>query len=426
MVETRSLTKNFILAFVGNAVAAFCSWVLLVLLTKLATVEVVGIFAVSKAVCMPIFAFLSLQLTIVQTTDAQNDYSFGHYYALRIINSSVAIGLSVLVSSLFYSGDILYTVLLLSVSLGVLSVRQVFLGCLRRFERMDRVAVSRSLQGVLSAVLFGAIFWVSRSLTLSILGLIGARVIVLRFHDMPVIGKLLSSSPNDTKPLATKLLWSRKVLWDLTKTSLPLGLVGLFQALYVSMPRLVLDRYFGREQVGYFAAISSLLMAGTMVIAALGHAVTPRLAKYYFENLSGYRRLLGKLLVIGALLGMSGVAISLLFGKLILTLMFQADYAEYSDVFVWATIAGALSFVFCFVNAGLNAARKFKVQMPIYGGATATCFIFSLWLIPYFGMTGAVWAIIACYSVGSLSSAVFVAKAVNERALQKSVEWVPD
>lgn len=426
MNKPLTLRMNFVWALVGNAVAAFCSWILLMILVKLSTAEVVGVFAVAQAVCLPISALLGLQLTIVLTTDAQNDYHFGHYYALRIITSGLAIGLGILVGSLFYSGEVFHIIILLSISYAILAVRDVFLAFLRKSERMDKVAVSRTLLGLLSAVLFGILFWVSNSLILSVLGLIAARFMVVYFHDIPVTRILLSSSAIDSKPLSTKLLWSKKVLWRLAKTAMPLGLVGLFQTLYASIPRLVIDKYFGKGEVGYFAALSSLLMIGMIIIAALGHAVTPRLAKYYFENLGAYKRLLGKLMGIGAAIGISGIVVSSLFGKLILTLLFRADYAEHNDVFIWITIAGAILFIFSFMNAGLSAARKFKIQVPIYGLATTVCAGFSLWLIPYYGMIGAVWAIIACYGFGLLGCTVFVVRAIKERAWQKAVKDIPD
>ena len=419
MINRLSLRRNFIWALVGNVIFAFCSWVLLMILAKLASVEVVGVFAVGRAFCLPISRFLGLQLTIVQTTDTQEDYFFGHYYTLRIITATLAIGLSVLIGSFFYSGEIFYVIVLLSIGYAAVGIREIFLGCMRKSERMDIVAVSHTSLGMLSVILFSLIFLFTRSLLLSILGLVIARIAVVYFHDVPATRNLLKHFSANSESASIKLLWSKKVLWKLVKMSLPLGLVALFQTLYVSTPRLVLDRYFGKSEVGYFAAMSSLLVIGMMVIAALGHAVTPRLAKYYFENLKAYKILLARLLGIGLVLGISGIALSSLFGKLILTLLFKSVYAEHNDVFIWITVAGTVLFLFNFMNTGLNATRRFKVQMPIHCSTAVTCLIFSLLLIPHYGMIGAVWSVIACYIVGLLGSAVFVALAVRERTLQE-------
>jgi O-antigen/teichoic acid export membrane protein len=396
------------------------------ILAKMASVEVVGIFAVGRAFCLPISRFLGLQLTIVQTTDTQEDYYFGHYYALRVITAILAIGLSVLIGSFFYSGEIFYVIIFMSIGYAAIAIREIFLGCMRKSERMDIVAVSHTSLGMLSVILFSLIFLVTRSLSLSILGLVVARIAIIFFYDASATRKLLNRFTVDDEASSIRLLWSTKVLWNLVKTSLPLGLVALFQTLYVSTPRLVLDKYFGKGEVGYFAAMSSLLVIGMMVIAALGHAVTPRLAKYYFENLKAYKKLLARLLGIGLVLGISGIVVSSLFGKLILTLLFRSDYAEHNDVFIWIMVAGTILFLFNFMNTGLNAARRFKVQMPIHCSTAVTCLVVSLLLIPNYGMVGAVWSVMACYIVGLVGATIFVAIAVKERTLQEINEGLPN
>lgn len=416
------LRKNFAWALFGNVISAICSWVLLMVLAKSASVRVLGVFAVGQAFCLPISRLFGLQLTIVQTTDVCGEYRFGHYYALKIITSTLAVAVSILVGSVLYSGESFNIIVLLSVGYWVMTVRDVFLGCLRKHERMDKVALSHTLLGVSSAVLFSIIFLASRSLFLSVVVMIIARLAVVYFHDMPITGSFLGLSIPDGQPASMKLLWSRHMLWDLTKTSLPLGLVALFQTLYVSAPKLVLDKYFGKKDVGYFAAMSSLLVVGMMVIAALSHSVTPRLAKYYSENLRAYKTLLGKLLGISIVLGISGIVLSSLFGKLILTLIFKSDYAEHNDVFIWITVAGAISFIFNFMNSGLNAARRFKIQMQIHGFTAALCVLFSLLLIPHYGMTGAAWAVIICYGFGLLGSTFFVVVAVKEKGFQEAIK----
>jgi len=419
-MDRLTLRKNFAWAFAGNAVSAFCMWLLLLVLTKLGAPEIVGIYAVAQAISLPISRFLGLQLPIVQVTDAQNDYCFGHYFTLKLITGILAICISVGAGFVFYSVDVALVIVLLSFGYGIIEIRKVFLTVMQKSERMDKVAVSNILQGALSAIFFGIIFWLSRQLVLSILGIIVARLMVLFFYDNPVAGKFLRMYAHDGRPDSQKLIWARRKLWRLARTAIPLGLVGCFGMLFTSIPRLVLDKYFGKAEVGYFAAISSLLVVGTMGIAALSQAVIPRLAKYYFENIRGYKLLIGKLVGIGFAMGISGVVISSLFGKWILTMLFRPDYARYNYVFIWITVAGTGLFLFTFMNCGLNAARKFKIQVPIYGLAAGLCGVLSLLLIPHYGMIGAAWSIIGCYGFGAISSGIFVGLALREKSAQEA------
>ncbi len=423
-----SLKKNFTWALVANIVSSFCMWLLLVILIKVGTDEVVGVFAVAKAFCLPISMLLTMRLQIVQVTDAQDDYCFGHYYTLRLVSVFLAVCLSIVAGFLCYSPRTAVAIGVLSIGYAVINIRDIFLAVLQKSERMDQIAVSRFILGPLSLFFFGVIFFTTQNLVLAIIGLITARLIILLCRDVPTTRACLATNDKSGNFIKFQLLWEKEKLWSLAKITIPLGLVGWFSTLLVSVPRLVLYKYFGMAEVGYFAAMSSLLVAGSMVIVALGQAVGPRLSKYYAENnIRAYNHLLFKLLGIGVAIGLTGIAISWLFGELILALLFKPHYAEYNDIFIWITIAGAVLFVFNFLNWGLCAVREFRIQVPIYGLAAAICIGFSFWLIPVYGMKGAVWSIIAGYIWGTSGCAVFVIRSIKKKKnLQKPVKRLQD
>jgi O-antigen/teichoic acid export membrane protein len=414
-----SLKKNFAWAFVGNSLSALCMWLLLVLLTKLGTAEIVGFYAVSQAICLPINRLFSLQLPIVQVTDARNDYLFGHYYTLRVTTSILAVFVSVTIGLWFYTDEVVY-IILMSIGYAVISVRDTFLAVMQKSERMDRVALSRISQGLLSVILFSILFWNSRNLAVAILGLIMARILVGLGYDVPVTKRLLLLSKTSNSSSGFNLLLDRKKLWNLTRIGVPLGMVSWFGVLFTSIPRLVLDKNYTKEQVGYFAAISSLLVVGTMTLAALSQSVSPRLARYYLDNLPAYKRLVGKLIIIALVLGCMAILVSVFLGEHILKFLFKPDYAQHNNIFIWVTVSGAVLFVFTFLNTALNAARQFKIQVPIYGLAALICGLSSLILIPSHGMKGAVWSIMLCYIFGVLSSASYLIFITNKAAKEPS------
>lgn len=413
MSKTLSLRKNFVWAFVGNTFSAFCGWLLLIILTKIGTVEIVGVFAIAQAICLPVSMLCSLQLTIVQITDVKNIYLFEHFYTVKFLMSILAVILSTAIGLIFYSIDFVIVVFVLSISYAVVDVRKAFLAVMQKNERMDNYAFSFILQGIIGTLLFTLLFIVSKNLVVAIPGLIITRVLVGFFYDRRVICKLIEKSQG-VIPRA-KLLWQKSILWKLIVMSFPLGIVGFLQTLLATIPRLVLDKFFGKAEVGYFTAISSLLVAGTMVISALSQTVNPRLAKYYHFDRKAFKLLMGKLIFISAGLGTAGIVASVLFGKQILTLIFKPDYAEHNDLFIVATIAGAVLFIFTFINSGLNAAKCFKIQVPIYAGSAITATIFSFLLIPHYKMIGAMISILVCYLFGLMVSLFFLARALKKQ-----------
>jgi len=415
-LRTISLRSNFVWAFIGSAVSAFSMWVLLVILTKVGTVAVVGIYAVAQAVGRPITMLLSIKLHIVLVTDAKNEYDFGHYFALRFLTSILVVLISSIIGFTCYSVEIFVVILLLSTGYAVMAVREVLLAVMQKSERMDKIAISNISQGVLAAVFFAAVYIVTKSLALSLSALIVARLLVILCYDVPQASVLLRSGVKAPSPVPIKPKWKKERMLSLTKLAAPLGVVAWLTSLFVSVPRLALDKFYGKEEVGYFAAISSLLVILTMMVSALGQSVSPRLAKYYSEeNIPAFKRLLGQVLTFGVFIGAAGILASFLFGKIILSLMFTPAYAEFNNIFIRLTVAAAILVLFTFMNLGLQATRNFKITMLIYAIAAGTGIFCSMVLIPSYGMVGGVWAMLCCYCVGLLGCSIAVLKMIRRK-----------
>jgi len=175
-----------------------------------------------------------------------------------------------------------------------------------------------------------------------------------------------------------------------------------------NIPRYFLERYEGERGLGIFAAMSYLMVAGTTVVSALGQSASPRLAKYYAAgNASAFRNLLLKLVGIGAFLGVAAVLVVAIAGKPILTLLYQPEYAEQADVFVWITLAAGIGYVASFLGYGMTAARYFKVQAPLFAVVTGVTALASFWLVPRYGLQGAAFALL-CSAVVQLFGALAI------------------
>lgn len=414
-----SLKVNFLWALIGNVISQFCMWLLLVLLTKRGTVEMVGSFGIAQAVGLPISMLLSLKLQLAQVTDAKDEFDFGHYYALRIVTSALAALITAIVGFSIYEFDSAVIITALGLGYSIMTLREVFLAVLQKYERMDLIAASRIFQGLFSLLLFGCFFWFTKNIVFAILGLIIARTIVLLSYDIPFSRKLLHKN-NYSKSMVPN--WHLNIIRKLTTTTAPLGIVALLGTLFTSLPRLFLDKLYGRKDVGYFVAMSSLLVAGTLIVAALTQAVSPRLAKYYAENIKAYKALLLKLVVVAIGLGASGILVAVFAGKLILTIIFRPEYAEHNNVLIILAVAGLLLMLFSFMNVGLTAARKFAIQVPIYAACAIACCISAICFIPRFGMKGAAFSLIVCYVIGIASCFYYIKKAIGIKQTETLLE----
>lgn len=149
-------------------------FLILMSMTKSLPEEQVGLFFLATAIITPIQMFTNLQLRSVQGSDARNEYFFGEYFALRIITVFVMLALSVLISMLLQKG-VQMILLMSAVVLYKCSdcYADITYGLLQKYERLDKVALSRIVRGILGAAVFITIMWATKNMVLGFLAVSG-------------------------------------------------------------------------------------------------------------------------------------------------------------------------------------------------------------------------------------------------------------
>lgn len=410
-----TLRQNFSWIFVGNVIYAASQWGMLVVLAKLGTPEMVGQFTLGLSVTAPVIMFTNLQLRRIQTTDARQQYSFRDYLGLRLISPCLALVIICIIITLTgYSWDIALPILLVGISKSIESISDVFYGLFQQNERMDRIAISLIIKGPLSLLMLGLATYVSKDIVWSVVGLIIAWAVVLVVYDIRSGALLLnnlremsreSDAPDRKDAFSLCPRWHPKKLLSLSLLALPMGFVMMLVSLNVNIPRYFIEHNLGVKELGIFAAMSYLMVAGKLVVDALAETADARLAKHYaVGDLVAFRSLLVKLIGISSLLGGMVILIAALVGKDILTLLYGSEYAQHTGVFVLLTIAALVDYLAAILGHGMTAARYFRVQVPLLATVSIISAVSSFLLIPAWGMRGAAFSIIIATAVGSFSS----------------------
>jgi O-antigen/teichoic acid export membrane protein len=409
-----SLRRNFSWTFIGNTVYAGCQWGMLVVLAKLGNPEMVGQFTLGLAVTAPVIMFTNLQLRAVQATDAKKQYLFRDYLGLRLLGTTLA--LIIIATITFISGyqwETSLIILLLGLAKGFESISDVYYGLIQQHERMDRMAISLMIKGLLSLLLLGMGVYISDQLVWGVLGLVLAWAAVLVGYDIPSGAYILKRLSFDRFVLRPR--WHLKTLSRLVWLALPMGFVMMLISLNTNIPKYFIDGYLGQRELGVFAAVSYLMVAGSMVVNALGQSASPRLAKYYVTgNGTAFRRLLLQLVGIAFLIGGLGVIVVLVAGRQILTILYRPEYAQYTNVFVLLMIAAGIEYISSFLGYGMTAARYFRIQMPLFTSVSAIASVVCLWLIPLWGLQGAAIALIVAAIVQVVFSSGVIIHALHK------------
>lgn len=386
MEENKPLTlrRNFSWTFIGNFIYSGCQWGMLVVLAKLGSPEMVGQFTLGLAVTAPVIMFTNLQLRGIQATDAKKQYLFGDYLGLRLVSTGLAL-LIIAIISFFggYQGETSLVILLIGLAKAFESISDVFFGLIQQNERMDKIAISLIIKGVLSLTFLTTGVYLSGKVFWGVLGLIFAWVVVLFSYDIPS-GLLMVKEGVKLQPH-----WHLKTLIKLFYLSLPLGIVMMLISLNANIPRYFIERYLGERELGIFAALAYLMVAGSMVVNALGESASPRLAKYYAKgDRLAFRTLLLKLVGIAALMGGIGVLVAVVGGEKILTMLYRPEYGEQTTLFIWLMVTAGINYISSFMGYGMTASQYFRIQIPLFITVASISAIACLWLLPKLGLLG--------------------------------------
>lgn len=384
-VNIPSLKVNISWTFLGNIIYALTQWGILVSLTKLGTPTMVGQYTLGLALTAPVVMLTNLQARTVQATDIENEYSFGEFLGLRTVSVLLYfMVMGVITFTVSSSNETLLVVLLITIAKAVESISDIIYGLMQKNEIMKNIAVSKILKGVSSLIIVSLILSITNNIISSIIGLIFTWFFLLIIVDLRYATKMV-----DIKPIFN----SRKML-NLIKVSTPLGIAHMLSSLNTNIPRYILEHYINEEALGYFAAIAYLLVAGSTIIVAVGHAVTPRLSKYYKVNKPKFKKLLLKLMLLGFFIGILGFVIASIAGEYILAIVYSSEYAQYNNILILVVIAGLFTFTGAFLGYGITAAKMFRIQ-PYMNIIWITASALSGFiLIPKYGISGAAYTLI--------------------------------
>lgn len=399
-----SLRRNFSWTLAGNAVYAATQWGILISIAKIMNPEAVGQFSLGLAITAPVILLTGLQLRALLSTDVREQYIFHEYFTLRI--TTLVVALCIIIGIVFFSRYSHATsLIILSVGIAkcVESISDILYGLFQKHEKMDMISQSMIIKGILSLVSFVIVLYISKNLIWGISAIILSWITILIAFDLKNALHLKCSN-GDCKNYVLSALRNFKVINHkkiaaLTKVALPMGIVMMIGSLNSNVPRYFLERYAGEASVGYFSAISYLMVAGTMIINAIGQTASPRLAKYAVQSLDLYKKLIVKLVGLSCIVGVFCIIVAVFFGREILTIFYRSDYANYNDVLIWMSISTVISWITALLGVGLTSARNFKVQMYISLFSVGVLILLSAIFIPSNGIIGTAWAFFISTSV---------------------------
>jgi O-antigen/teichoic acid export membrane protein len=382
----RSLRRSFSWTLFGNVVNAGSVWLVLVVLAKLGTPEMVGGFAYALAVTAPVILLVNLHLRPILATDASGHHPVASYFALRGVGTGLAL-LTFLVLAAFAPSGVAPIVLAAGAARAVESLGDIGYGLFQRHERMDLIARSMAMKGILSVATFTGVLSITGNVAYAAVAMAMASGLVLVAYDAPRLRRLARPVQDPPSSVPSTLPAVRR----LARTALPLGFVMFLLSVNANVPRYFVEHSLGMRELGIFSAVMHLVAAGTTVFAALGETTLPRLALHLVERRrEPFLRLLSTLIALGVALGFGGALLAAVYGREVLSAVYRPEYGQAHGVLFWAVLASTLVYVASALGYAALAMRAFRAQLPLGIATTAVNIGACLLLVPRWGLPGAV------------------------------------
>jgi len=246
-----------------------------------------------------------------------------------------------------------------------------------------------------------------------VLGACVASLISLLTYDLCIVRKQLSLEAIGTDRERELSLVSGQTrtsrIRQLVRTSIPLGLLLLLGSLTVNVPRYFIQHFSGESELAIFAAIGYLIVAGNLVINALGQSATPRLARLFAQRkYQEFRDLSMSLVKLGAGVGIFGVIGAFVAGPQFLRQFYGPEYSNNSRIVLLLMISAAIGYFYVFLGTTLSSMRCFNVQLPIHVGTLILLVLLCAVLVPRFGATGAASSMIVASIVECIAYVVVI------------------
>jgi O-antigen/teichoic acid export membrane protein len=409
--EGTSLRTDFSWTFLGNAVYSGGQLAALVLLAKLTRPELVGQYALGLAIAVPVITFASLQLRLALVSDVYQQTHFGHYLSLRLVTTGLAL-LIIFAITQFpgYRWQLRAVVLLVGVAQAIEAISDMFYARLQLHDRMSSISKSLIARAVLSALGLTIGVYFTGNLLWGIVGIVLARAMVLLGYDIRERTQALAEqSKGFPRDEDLKPRWDLRVQGKLLSFNFRLAILWMLVSLTPAIPRYFIEHSLGERTLGIFSAIASMRAAGDLAAFSLGLCAFTRLTRFFAaENLVEFRSLLGKLLALGATLGVCGIIVANVAGREILGMLLRPEYAERADLLPWIMAIGGGGCMALFLGVGMTAARYYNSQIVLFVLTNLAVAVACHVLIPQQELLGAVFAMLIGVIVQLAGSAIIL------------------
>jgi O-antigen/teichoic acid export membrane protein len=411
MISARSLASNFSIQLVGKALSVIVGLFAIAIITRVLGTESFGEYttAITYLQMFGVVVDFGLTLTLVvmiSEKGADEERTVGNFFGLRLVTGFLLFSLAPLsVLALPYSSVVQQAVLVGALAYFLMGGATMLVGIFQKHESMWRAALAELINRIVLLAFVCFFAWLRPGVVEMVLAAVIANAIWL-FAMIRLAKPFVKVSP--------RFEWS---FWKtIFSRSWPIALSIIFNLLYLKGDILFLAYFRENTEVGLYGVAYRILDVLTVLPVMFMGLVLPTLvAAWSANNVKEFRKRTAKTfdmfmlaiipIVIGAQVVASELAV-LIAGK---------EFVDAGPVLALLTLALIGVFIGALYGHLIVAINKQRIMTWGYLFVAILSVAGYLWLIPDYGMWGAVWVTLFSEAVISILTFSVVYKVTGAR-----------
>lgn len=401
-----NLKMNVIYNILTTVFITLLQLVILIVISKFDSTESVGLLTLGLAITAPILLLSRLNLRSAYNSDYLNEFTFNQYHTLRIMFTVLYILISFIIiqffSLRFKDECFIYSIVIWK---AIESISDMIYAYFQKKTNMRVVFYINLWKVTLSIISFMMTYFIYEDIVMAFMSLIIVHLLflVIEYRKLNKYIDFKLMKDFDTKKLLV--------------ITIPLGIAHFLTSMNVNVPRYSLQYIGDAEQLGVYGSLFYLITAGTYIILAINNAVLPRQSE--MRHKLGFRevkKLNQKLNLLILLLVLPIFIISLLYGDVIIGLIFNEKIASYKKEFIIVILIALIQYLNVNLENVYLSYQLYRAHMRFnlfyLMIITPVSFILTL----YQGIFGAILAVLITELVMYVIKMIFINRKVGDYA----------
>src|SRR5699024_3440422 len=370
---------NIAYTFLGNITAALIKWLILILIVRLMNPEAVGFYTFAIALTSPIMLFSNMRL---RTRYIVENIDFNDLMKIRYILDVISM-IIIFVTTYLFMNDYIYIVILIALTKALDLSSELYYGILQKNENFKLIGMMMVGKNIGIIIVFACILILTKNLYFSLIGQIFIRFIWLILVERKALKYTVKATSQELK--------SKKILFTMFLTGLPLGVVQLLNSYNILIPRYLIENFLSLKDVGIFASISYLLTIMDLFMNAISQNFITSIKESVNKNeMRKLKKFMNKhVLMSSFMMGIVTFTATYLFGEKVIYLLYGNDYAKESSILVVISLSIIFNFQSWMFDSTLMALKVYNAQLIISFITLIISVVSSVILISIYGLIGA-------------------------------------